>query len=117
MDNFSLGITGNEKDVLKADLSTPALSIPAGQMAKIPYRIYMGPKKTENLRDLGSSAEKLIDFGFFTVVAKPLLWVLNITHGVTKNFGIDIILLSFLIKIIFLPLPLFIIRQWRILTL
>jgi len=49
-------------------------------------------------------AEGLIDFGFFTIVAKPLLWFLKLTNNITKNFGIDIIILSILIKIIFLPL-------------
>jgi YidC/Oxa1 family membrane protein insertase len=56
------------------------------------------------LRGLGADAEKLIDFGFFTIVAKPLLWLLNLTHHVTKNYGIDIIILSILLKVIFLPL-------------
>jgi len=45
-----------------------------------------------------------MDFGWFTIVAKPLLWFMNLTHTVTKNFGTDIIILSILIKIIFLPL-------------
>jgi YidC/Oxa1 family membrane protein insertase len=46
----------------------------------------------------------LVDFGFFAVVAKPLLWFLKLTNKVTNNFGIDIIILSILIKIVFLPL-------------
>jgi YidC/Oxa1 family membrane protein insertase len=58
----------------------------------------------DSLKELGVGAEGLIDFGFFTIVAKPLLWFLKLTHTVTKNFGIDIIILSILIKIIFLPL-------------
>jgi YidC/Oxa1 family membrane protein insertase len=56
------------------------------------------------LRNLGAETDKLINFGFFTIVAKPLLWLLNVTHHATKNFGVDIILLSILLKIIFLPL-------------
>jgi len=68
------------------------------------YRVYLGPKVTDPLKELGVGAEGLIDFGFFTVVAKPLLWFLKTTHTVTKNFGIDILILSILIKIIFLPL-------------
>jgi YidC/Oxa1 family membrane protein insertase len=61
-------------------------------------------KEEGQLKTLGVSAEKLVDFGFFTVVAKPLIWLLKFTNKVTKNFGIDIIILSILIKIIFLPL-------------
>ena len=51
-----------------------------------------------------SVRKKLVDFGFFTIVAKPLLWFIRLTHTVTGNYGIDIILISILIKIIFLPL-------------
>jgi YidC/Oxa1 family membrane protein insertase len=45
-----------------------------------------------------------LDFGWFSIVAKPILWFLNLTNTVTKNYGIDIIIVSILIKIIFLPL-------------
>jgi YidC/Oxa1 family membrane protein insertase len=93
-----------DKNVLRADIAGPAIPVVAGQTVKIPYRIYMGPIKVKELKELGVGAEKLIDFGFFNVVAKPLLWFLNLCHSATKNYGIDIIILSILIKIIFLPL-------------
>jgi YidC/Oxa1 family membrane protein insertase len=93
-----------DKNILRADIAGPAIPVAAGQTVKIPYRIYMGPIKVNELKELGVGAEKLIDFGFFNVVAKPLLWFLNLCHSATKNYGIDIIILSILIKIIFLPL-------------
>jgi len=102
--NITLSVKGSEKNLLQASVITSPFPIPAKQGVKIPYRIYMGPKEEGQLKTLGVSAEKLVDFGFFTVVAKPLLWFLKLTNTVTKNFGIDIIILSILIKIIFLPL-------------
>lgn len=93
-----------DKNILKADISGPAVPVAAGQTVKIPYHVYMGPMKEKELKDLGVGAEKLIDFGFFNIVAKPLLWFLNLCNSLTKNYGIDIIILSILIKIIFLPL-------------
>jgi YidC/Oxa1 family membrane protein insertase len=93
-----------DKNILKADIAGAAIPVAAGQTVKIPYRIYMGPMKEEELKNLGVGAEKLIDFGFFNIVAKPLLWFLNLCNSLTKNYGIDIIILSILIKIIFLPL-------------
>ena len=53
---------------------------------------------------MDADAEKLLDFGYFTIVAKPLLWFLSLSNSITKNYGIDILILSILIKIIFLPL-------------
>lgn len=102
--NILLNVKGNDKNMLKAQLATPPVSVPPKGSIKITYRIYLGPKVTDPLKELGVGAEALIDFGFFTIVAKPLIWFLKLTHTVTKNFGIDIIILSILIKIIFLPL-------------
>ena len=84
-----------------------------GQVVKIPFRVYLGPKESERLKGLGVQDEKMIDFGYFTLVAKPLLWLLNLTNRVTGNFGIDIIILSILIKIIFLPLAQISVRSMK----
>jgi YidC/Oxa1 family membrane protein insertase len=102
--NVTLSVKGNEKNLLRAAITTPPISVPAKQGVKIPYRVYIGPKEADRLKEMGVGAERLVDFGWFTVVAKPLLWFLKVTNRVTKNFGIDIIILSILIKIIFLPL-------------
>jgi YidC/Oxa1 family membrane protein insertase len=103
-EGFTLTVRGDEKNFVKAELYSAPLVVSPGQTIKIPYRIYLGPKKVEFLKELGADADKLIDFGFFTIVAKPLLWLLNLTHHATRNFGIDIIILSILLKVIFLPL-------------
>jgi YidC/Oxa1 family membrane protein insertase len=102
--DLTLMVKGNEKNILKANMGLPPLTIPPKQMVKILYRIYIGPKEIDRLKEIGVGAEKLVDFGYFTIVAKPLLWFLKLTNTFTKNFGIDILILSILIKIIFLPL-------------
>ena len=102
--DLMLSVKGNEKDILRATMSPSPVVIPSQQSVKIPYRIYVGPKDENQLKAIGVEAEKLVDFGWFTIVAKPLLWFINLTHAATKNFGIDIIIISILIKIIFLPL-------------
>jgi YidC/Oxa1 family membrane protein insertase len=99
-----LNVKGDDKNIVKASLISPSLSVRSGEAVRRAYRVYLGPKVTEPLKELGVGAEGLIDFGYFTIVAKPLLWFLKLTNTVTKNFGIDIIILSILIKIIFLPL-------------
>jgi len=100
----SLAVKGDERNILRVEISGGSVTVPPGQSAKIPFRVYLGPKEIGRLKELGVGAEKLVDFGYFSVVASPLLWLLNLTHSVTKNFGIDIIILSILIKIVFLPL-------------
>jgi len=102
--NVALSVKGNEKNLVKGTIMTSSMSIPSHQSVKIPFKVYMGPKDEDRLKKLGSGAERLVDFGWFTIVAKPILWLLNLTHKATKNYGIDIIIISILIKLIFIPL-------------
>jgi len=102
--SLSLLVKGDEKNLLKANLINAPVSIPPKQAIKVPFQIYLGPKEIDRLKELGADAEKLVDFGWFTIVAKPLLWFLKLTNKITGNFGIDILILSILIKIIFIPL-------------
>jgi len=102
--SLTVAVKGDEKNILKVRGTLSPISIPSKQAIKIPYRIYLGPKEIRPLKELGVGAEKLVDFGFFSIVAKPILWFLNLTNTVTRNYGIDIIIVSILIKIIFLPL-------------
>lgn len=102
--SLTVAVKGDEKNLLKIRGTVPSISISPKQAIKVPYRIYLGPKEIGPLRELGVGSEKLVDFGFFSIVAKPILWFLKLTNKVTRNYGIDIIVMSILIKIIFLPL-------------
>jgi len=101
---ISMLVRGSEKNLLKAEIGPPQISISPGEKVSIPYQVFLGPKDEDRLKGLGVGAEKLVDFGFFTIIAKPLLWFIRLTHKATGNYGIDIIIISILIKIIFLPL-------------
>jgi YidC/Oxa1 family membrane protein insertase len=102
--DITLSVKGSEKDLLRAEIIPPGVSISPREKVNVAYRVYLGPKDEDRLKALGVGAEKLVDFGYFTIVAKPLLWFIRLTHKVTGNYGIDIIIISILIKIIFLPL-------------
>ncbi|MEE4364919.1 MAG: membrane protein insertase YidC [Desulfotignum sp.] len=65
---------------------------------------YMGPKSHKVLSQYDNSLKKSINFGFFDILAKPLLITMNVIHDVIPNYGVAIILLTILIKLIFWPL-------------
>lgn len=65
---------------------------------------YLGPKDSNTLKNVGSGFESVLDYGFFGWIAKPLVLLLKYSNGVTGNYGIDIILLTIIIKILFYPL-------------
>lgn len=75
-----------------------------GEVARVQARMFAGPKRYDLLRETGKDLEKLVDYGWFAVVAKPLVWLMKTSNRVTGNYGIDIILLTILIKILFYPL-------------
>jgi len=68
------------------------------------YRAYLGPKEASLLAEVGESAKKALDYGWFSLLAIPILKLLNFTHSFTGNYGVDIILLAIILKILFTPL-------------
>jgi YidC/Oxa1 family membrane protein insertase len=75
-----------------------------GDTGRFAYSIYIGPKDLDVLRNTGHFHEKSIDLGWFGFIAKPLLVVLKFFYRYTHNYGIAIIILTILIKILFHPL-------------
>lgn len=76
----------------------------AGTRQTTRYTLFMGPKDLDLLKSLGKALDRSIDFGWFTIVSAPLLHILRFFHRFTGSYGIDIILLTILIKLILAPL-------------
>jgi YidC/Oxa1 family membrane protein insertase len=64
---------------------------------------YVGPKEMATLKAVGPSLAKVIDLGMFGFIAKPLLDLLNFFYRYVGNYGVAIIILTILIKIVFIP--------------
>jgi YidC/Oxa1 family membrane protein insertase len=69
-----------------------------------PERAFIGPKDIDELKAFGREAKKLINFGFFGAIAEILLAGIKTIHKGVPNWGLAIILMTFIIKIIFFPL-------------
>ena len=63
---------------------------------------YVGPKKQSILWDLGM--KDVMEFGMWRVLCYPLVWVLNVFDAIIPNYGVAIILLTILVRLIFWPL-------------
>ena len=68
------------------------------------FLLYAGPKKDEILKPLDVGLEHMIDFGTFSIIARPLFWLLKFLYKVMGNYGWAIILLTILTRIPFIPL-------------
>ncbi len=78
--------------------------IPGGQNSAFTYTLYLGPKQYDILKPIGVGLEDAIDFGWFWWLAIPFLYILKFLQGFVVNYGIAIIILTTIIKIIFWPL-------------
>lgn len=93
-----------KENVILTSFIHSSVVIPAQKQTTLNYHLYLGPKDLSSLKPLGLKLEKSVNFGWFDIIAKPLLLTLNIFDRLTHNYGIAIILLTALIKIIFWPL-------------
>lgn len=70
----------------------------------IPVRVYFGPKELELLRQVEPTLDHTVDFGWFTIFAYPLLKFLKWLYQFAQNYGLAIIVLTILLKIVTYPL-------------
>lgn len=103
-EGITLGIRMKDERVVYSRIVHPPRSISEGAEAVYTYKIYLGPKVISLLKELNVEAEKVVRFGWFTAIAKILLLFINFTHKITHNYGLDIIIISVLLKMLFWPL-------------
>lgn len=92
-----------ENKLYSVGLVLPVATIDPGKSGIITVPLYVGPAKG----DLDSIAPGLgltVDYGFLTIIAKPIFWLLTAIHGWVQNWGLAIIILTILIKLAFFPL-------------
>jgi len=83
----------------------PGRVLGQGESVTRDYVLYIGPKKLSLLRDLGNGMDAVMQFGsFIGWFCKLLLPTLNFFHTIIPDYGVAIILLTFLVRIIFWPL-------------
>lgn len=87
----------------KASVELP-LSIAPGAAQGFKYKTFLGPKEYDLLVKQKIGLEEAIEFGWFDWMAKPFLVVLNFFERYLGNYGVAIIVLTVLIKVIFYPL-------------
>lgn len=78
------------------------------------YTLYMGPKIARLLSEVTPTAKGAARFGIWHTLAVPIVWFLNFTHGFTSNYGVDIIILAIILKVLFTPLTLKSQHQMRV---
>ena len=91
-------------DLYSAGVVLPVGSIQPGRDGQLTVPLYAGPQEQNLLAKLAPGLDLVVDYGWVTVIAKPLFWVLALFYKWVQNWGIAIVLLTVCIKLIFFPL-------------
>ena len=92
-----------EGDAYSAGVIVPVAAIAPGQKSVISVPLYAGPAQS-TLDSIAPGLGLTVDYGWLTVVATPIFWTLTFIQGMVQNWGVAIILLTVLIKLLFFPL-------------
>ncbi len=64
------------------------------------YTLFAGPKSYSLLKAQGHDLEQMIDYGWFGILAKPMFWLMQQFYAISRNYGIAIILLTIVIRLL-----------------
>ncbi|MPM56395.1 Membrane protein insertase YidC [bioreactor metagenome] len=97
-ENFVNKVGGN---LYAAGMITPVGTVEPGQTKTVTARLFTGPQIEPMLESLAPGLELVKDYGWLTILAKPLYWLLSKLHGFIGNWGWAIVALVLLLKIAF----------------
>jgi YidC/Oxa1 family membrane protein insertase len=82
------------------------VTLPSGQSAERIFRVYAGPKEAERLESLGGGLIRSIDLGWNWLAPLTLAfgWLLRALHSLIPNYGVAIILLTVMVRVVTTPL-------------
>ena len=91
-------------NLYSAGVIVPAGVVAPGETAATTMPFYAGPEEQDNLEGLAPGLDLTVDYGWLTMIAKPLFRLLSFYHSWTDNWGVAIILLTMTVKLLFFPL-------------
>jgi YidC/Oxa1 family membrane protein insertase len=91
------------------NLNATGVIVPAGRIepastASVNVPLYAGPQDQDRLAALAPGLDLAVDYGWLTVLAVPLFWLLSLLYDWVGNWGVAIIVLTVIIKLLFYPL-------------
>ena len=97
------------QDRYQTDYLRPAMTVPAGSSIEVTDRLFAGAKELDLLDSYAAELniplfDRAIDFGWFYWLTKPIFYILHFFYGLVGNYGVAILMLTLVVKLIFFPL-------------
>ena len=87
-----------DANLYSAGMITPVGTVTPGQSKAVESRLFVGPQAEKVLEKVAPGLELVKDYGWLTMLAKPLYWLLEKIHSFVSNWGWAIVLLVVLLK-------------------
>jgi YidC/Oxa1 family membrane protein insertase len=101
----SMKLYNTENHILQNEYVQPVTVINPGTFQTYKYRLFFGPKSMKVLKEIGFDLGRSVNFGMFDFLAKPFVWIMDFLYDhFISNYGVAIIILTILTKIILWPL-------------
>ena len=93
-----------QKNVYRLRVEENAMTINPGATQDFDISYYMGPKQYAYLHTAPAELMKSMNYGWFGFISEPLIWFLNFLYSFIGNYGLAIILMTFIIKVLLWPI-------------
>lgn len=100
----SCGLQKVDKGFMRTRITEQSFSARPGETINSEYKLYLGPKDLDLLHNVHSTLGESVDFGLFSFFARPLHWGLTSIHKYVGNWGVAILILTLLIKLVTWPI-------------
>ncbi|MBA5764167.1 membrane protein insertase YidC [Vibrio sp. 404] len=99
--NLYTRVIGNLADI---GVRMPNKTIANGENAEMTATLWVGPKLQDQMAEVAPNLDLVVDYGWLWFIAKPLHWLLSTIHGFVGNWGVAIMLLTFVVRGAMYPL-------------
>ena len=99
--SYAVSVRGDRST---ASVIGEAQSVAPGSIRVFTTTVFIGPKLQSQLEELHDNLTLTVDYGWLTIISNPLFWLLNFVFEYVGNWGVAIILVTFLIKLVFYKL-------------
>jgi YidC/Oxa1 family membrane protein insertase len=99
-----LQLSLDKEERIESRYVLPDVKVDPATQKTFAFDLFFGPKSLKILSQYNNGLDKLVHFGMFDILAKPCLWLMNYIYSVIPNYGVAIIILTVIIKLVLWPL-------------
>ncbi len=99
--NLYTRVIGNMGDI---GIRMPNKTITTGEQGQFSATLWVGPKLQSKMAAVAPNLDLVVDYGWLWFIAKPLHWLLSVIQGMVVNWGIAIMVLTFIVRGAMYPL-------------